>query len=125
MHHTIIKTATIAMALLLAAGYGYAAEKKAEAPGTTAASSKAADKGAKRTTAAAAAKKKAAAPVKLVDINSASKAELMKLPGISGTVAEKIIAGRPYNTKARLVTNKIISLETYQDLTRLIIAKQK
>ena len=125
MHHNIIKTATIAMALLLAAGYGYAADKKAEAPGATAVSAGASDKGAKDKKAAVAAKKKAVAPAKLVDINSANKAELMILPGISDAIADKIIAGRPYNTKARLVTNKIITLKAYGDLKNLIIARQK
>jgi DNA uptake protein ComE-like DNA-binding protein len=125
MHHNIIKTATVAMALLLAAGYGYAAEKKAEAPGATAASAEASDKGAKDKKTAAPAKKQAAAPAKLVDINSATKAELMKLPGISEAIAEKIVAGRPYNTKARLVTRNIVSREVYEDIKKLVIAKQK
>ena len=125
MQHSIIKTATIALALLLAAGYGYATEKKSEAPGATAASAGASDKGAKDKKAGAAAKKKAAAPAKLVDINNANKAALMKLPGISEAIAEKIVAGRPYNTKAHLVTHKIISLEEYGKLRNLIIAKQK
>ena len=125
MHHDIIKTATIAMALLLAAGYGYGADKKAEAVGTTAASAGSGDNAAKDKKAAVAAKKKAVAPAKLVDINSANKAELMKLPGISDAIADKIVAGRPYNTKARLVTNKIITLKAYGDLKNLIIARQK
>jgi competence protein ComEA len=125
MHHNIIKTAMIAMALLLAAGYGYAAETKAESPGATAASAGVSDKGAKDKKAAAAAKTKAAAPAKLVDINSANKADLVKLPGISAEIADKIVAGRPYNSKARLVTRKIISLEEYGNIKNLIIAKQK
>ena len=57
------------------------------------------------------AKAKAAAKIKLVDINSASKAELMKLPGVSAAIADKIVAHRPYNSKARLVTEKIITIE--------------
>jgi len=124
MHHNIIKIATIAMALLLSANVAYAADKKTEAPGATAAGAKASETSAKDKKPVAA-KKKAAAPAKLVDINSASKAELTKLPGISDAVADKIIAGRPYNTKARLVSNKVISLEEYDALKKLIIAKQK
>jgi len=62
--------------------------------------------------------------VKLVDINSASKAELKKLPGITDADAAKIIAGRPYGSKAQLVSHDIISNAAYQNLKALIVAKQ-
>jgi DNA uptake protein ComE-like DNA-binding protein len=54
--------------------------------------------------------------VKPVDLNKASKAELMKLPGIDASLADKIIAGRPYLTKSNLVTHKVISMEAYQTI---------
>lgn len=38
-----------------------------------------------------------------IDINSATKQELMKLPGIFEAEAEKIIAHRPYGTKTGLL----------------------
>lgn len=38
------------------------------------------------------------------NLNAASKEELMKLPGMSEEIAAKIIAGRPYTSKAGLVT---------------------
>ena len=63
------------------------------------------------------------APGELVDINSATKEELKKLPGISDAEADKIIAGRPFGSKAWLVTNKIIPIETYQAVKGLIICK--
>lgn len=44
----------------------------------------------------------AVAKIKLVDINSAGKKELKTLPGIGDTDADKIIAGRPYGSKAHL-----------------------
>lgn len=125
MHHHIIKTATIVGALLLSANLAFGVEKKAEASAATAASAKAGEKSAKDKKPAAPAKSKAAAPVKLVNINSASKSELMKLPGISDALADKIIAGRPYNTKAHLVAKKIISTEAYDDLKKLVTARQK
>ncbi|CAG4883523.1 DNA-binding protein [Georgfuchsia toluolica] len=69
-------------------------------------------------------KRKPVAKVKLVDINSAEKKELMTLPGISDTEADKIIAGRPYLTKAHLTTRNIVSRAVYEKLKTLVIAKQ-
>jgi DNA uptake protein ComE-like DNA-binding protein len=63
--------------------------------------------------------------VKLVDINSASKAELKSLTGIDAATADKIIAGRPYKSKAFLVSNKIITIGEYEIIKGQIIALQK
>ncbi|WP_296447414.1 ComEA family DNA-binding protein [Rhodoferax sp. UBA5149] len=71
-----------------------------------------------------AAKGKAAAKVKLVDINSASSAELKKLPGITDSEATKIIAGRPYGSKAWLVSHKVLTEDIYAAISQLIVAKQ-
>ena len=45
---------------------------------------------------------------KQIDINSASREQLKTLPGIGDAEAGKIIAGRPYNTKADLVGRKVL-----------------
>lgn len=71
------------------------------------------------------AKKKGQPSIKPVDINSATKEELKKLPGIGDAEADKIIAGRPYLTKAHLQTHKIVSPNVYQGLRQLVVAKQK
>ena len=125
MRHRIIETTLIAAALLLCANQSLAADKKPETSGASAGSASTTEKGAGAQKPAAPAKNQAAAPAKLVDINSARKAELMKLPGIGETEADKIIAGHPYPTKARLVTNNIVSIEVYEKLKRLVIARQK
>jgi DNA uptake protein ComE-like DNA-binding protein len=74
------------------------------------------------TKAPAAAKKAPAA--EMVDINSASKEDLMKLNGIGDAYAAKIIEGRPYKAKNQLVSKKILPQGVYDKVSSQIIAKQ-
>ncbi len=73
----------------------------------------------------ASAQASATAKAKLLDINSASKEELMKLPGIGEAYSNKIIQNRPYKGKDDLVKKNLIPQATYDKIKDLIIAKQK
>ena len=77
---------------------------------------------------AAPAKPAAAAPAKgatdLIDLNSATKEQLMAAKGIGEAYADKIIKGRPFKSKDELWRKKIMSKGAYDKLKDQLIAKQ-
>ena len=111
--------AILAVALPLTAFAGGAATTKS-ATATT--------KIAATTTTKAAATAKSGMPamdkMPVVDINSASKDDLAKLPGIGAAYAAKIVGGRPYANKTQLLSSKILPQSTYDKVSSCLIAKQ-
>jgi DNA uptake protein ComE-like DNA-binding protein len=117
MKRGMIQASLIAAALLLSARVCVAAESTSAAQGEAPGKPKVAQEAAKAT--------KPITPDNPVDINSASKAQLKTIPGVNDAVADKIIAGRPYLSKAHLVTRNILSGAHYAQVKDLIIARQK
>ncbi len=58
----------------------------------------------------------------LLDINTATAAELKALPGMGDAYVQRVIAGRPYTAKNQLTTRGILPAEAYGKIKDLIIA---
>ena len=111
-------------ALGLAAGATSAMAQKAEPSKDAAKKTQAATKDATKKAAAPAPAPAAAPKGDLMDINSASEAELASLKGIGDVRSKAIVKGRPYKGKDDLVKRKIIPQNVYDDIKEQIIAKQ-
>ena len=122
MKHRSIALALTLAVVLASAGGCFAADAAAPPQATSAAQAN--SKGTSPGKSETAVKAKAPASTKLVDINTANSKQLKKLPGVSDAEAAKIIAGRPYSSKAQLVARNIIDGAVYENLKQLIVAKQ-
>lgn len=115
MHQTIVRLSLVVTAICLAAGIAFAAEQTKTTPRGTVTSEK---------TKPATETPGSAGKQALVDINSASDAELKAIPGLGDAYIAKIVVNRPYANKAQLVSRKVLPESLYDKIKDRIIAKQ-
>lgn len=113
MNTRTLRSLLVAATLLLSAGLPLGAEDK-PAPKTPAA----------KPAPAPVANARTKGKLKPVDINHATRNEIAFMLGIPADLAEKIIAGRPYKTKAHLLTHNIVTAEVYAAIKDKVVARQ-
>ena len=59
---------------------------------------------------------------KPLNLNSATKDELLSLPGITDAEADRVIAGRPYQESNELLTRRILPKAEYDKISDRITA---
>ena len=119
-HFTLASLAATALAL----GLLTAAPSMAQTPQPTAKSDKMAPAPSKMAPAADSKMAPAAKADAKIDINTATKDELMAFKGIGDKYSDKIVAGRPYARKDQLVSKNILPEATYKKIEAQIIATQ-
>jgi len=62
---------------------------------------------------------------KPLNLNTATKEDLLKLPGITPAQADRIIAGRPYDDPKDLVTRRILPKTEYDKISDRLTAKKQ
>jgi len=68
--------------------------------------------------------KKVEKKAELIDLNTATKEQLMTLTGVGEATAQQIIKNRPYAKKDQLKSKKILTDQGYDKIKDRIIAKQ-
>jgi DNA uptake protein ComE-like DNA-binding protein len=61
---------------------------------------------------------------KQLDLNTATKDQLLSLPGVSAAEADRVIAGRPYSEPGDLVTRRIMPKSEYDKIADRVTAKK-
>ena len=58
-----------------------------------------------------------------VDLNTATRDELIKLPGIDGATADKIVEARPFKSKSELRSKGLVTKAEYGKIAGHVMAK--
>jgi DNA uptake protein ComE-like DNA-binding protein len=61
---------------------------------------------------------------KQLDLNAATKDQLLSLPGVTATEADRVIAGRPYSEPGDVVTRRIMPKTEYDKIADRVTAKK-
>jgi DNA uptake protein ComE-like DNA-binding protein len=61
---------------------------------------------------------------KPLDLNTATKEQVMSLPGVTDAEADRMIAGRPYKEPGELVTRHIMPKSEYDKIADRLTAKK-
>jgi competence protein ComEA len=61
---------------------------------------------------------------KTLDLNTASRDQLMSLPGLSAAEADRVIAARPYDEPSDLVTRHLMAKSEYERIQDRVTAKK-
>ena len=61
---------------------------------------------------------------KPLDLNSASKGDLLSLPGMTAAEADRVIAERPYDDPGDLVTRHVLPKMEYDKIADRVTAKR-
>ena len=61
---------------------------------------------------------------KQLDLNTATRDQLLSLPGVTAAEADRVIAGRPYSKAGDLVTRRILPKTEYDKIADRVTAKK-
>ncbi|HEX9110191.1 MAG TPA: helix-hairpin-helix domain-containing protein [Terriglobales bacterium] len=61
---------------------------------------------------------------KPLDLNTATKEQLLSLPGVTAAQADRVIAGRPYNEPREVVTRHIMPKTEYDKIADRVTARK-
>ncbi|HET9695767.1 MAG TPA: helix-hairpin-helix domain-containing protein [Terriglobales bacterium] len=61
----------------------------------------------------------------LLDLNTCSREELAKLPGIRPDVLDRVIENRPYRNKLDLVSRLVLPQFEYEQMSHLVVVRDR